>query len=359
MTTLSHGRHILMTADAVSDAWDHAASLSMALAGGGWSITLVTLGPAPRQDQFLPLLGFDDIDLEITALEPEWRDLEGHDRPRVMEYMASLEERLHPDIVHLNSFREACAGWSAPVLVSAHDRVDAKSRVWRDVAPSALWRDYAADIAAGLGAADRWVAPTAAFRDTVARLYAPPRAGDVIPRGIAPMEVSSAKAPIILAARHAEDEAASLHPLVGIDTPRDWTLRLADGLTRAERHASLREAGIFIAAAPHAPFGMAVLEAAAAGCALVLADLPSLRDAWDGAALFIDPRDQEATTAALNRLARDSGARETLQAAALRRASRYSLAAEADAYERLYREILARPARRPSARPLAFSHAWL
>ena len=35
------------------------------------------------------------------------------------------------------------------------------------------------------------------------------------------------------------------------------------------------------------PFGLAVLEAAQAGCALVLSDIPTFRELWDGAALFV------------------------------------------------------------------------
>jgi hypothetical protein len=37
------------------------------------------------------------------------------------------------------------------------------------------------------------------------------------------------------------------------------------------------------------PFGLAVLEAAQAGCPLVLSDLPGFRELWDGAALFRRP----------------------------------------------------------------------
>ena len=47
---------------------------------------------------------------------------------------------------------------------------------------------------------------------------------------------------------------------------------------------------VFVSAARYEPFGLAVLEAAQAGCPLVLSDIPTFRELWDGAALFVDPR---------------------------------------------------------------------
>ena len=43
---------------------------------------------------------------------------------------------------------------------------------------------------------------------------------------------------------------------------------------------------VFVSPALYEPFGLAVLEAAQAGCALVLSDIPTFRELWDGAALF-------------------------------------------------------------------------
>ena len=46
------------------------------------------------------------------------------------------------------------------------------------------------------------------------------------------------------------------------------------------------EAAIFARPARYEPFGLAILEAAQAGCALVLGDIPSLRELWADAALL-------------------------------------------------------------------------
>ena len=58
---------------------------------------------------------------------------------------------------------------------------------------------------------------------------------------------------------------------------------------------------IFAAPALYEPFGLTVLEAAAAGCALVLGDIASLRENWEGAAIFLPPADASAWQAALTR----------------------------------------------------------
>ena len=44
---------------------------------------------------------------------------------------------------------------------------------------------------------------------------------------------------------------------------------------------------IFVSVSRYEPFGLAVLEAAHAGCALVLSDIPTFRELWQGAASFV------------------------------------------------------------------------
>jgi glycosyltransferase involved in cell wall biosynthesis len=102
---------------------------------------------------------------------------------------------------------------------------------------------------------------------------------------------------------------------------------------------------VFCAPARYEPFGLAPLEAAAAGCALVLGDIGSLREVWEDAALFVEPDDPERLIAALTAALEDHVA---LGARALRQAARYTSArmAEeyADAYERLVTERITAPA---------------
>jgi glycosyltransferase involved in cell wall biosynthesis len=102
---------------------------------------------------------------------------------------------------------------------------------------------------------------------------------------------------------------------------------------------------IFVSLALYEPFGLAVLEAAAAGNALVLANIPTFRELWDGAALFVDPQDPEATAHAVNRLIRDPPLRADLAVRAAERAEAYSTAACVASTLACYRCVLDRHGR--------------
>jgi glycosyltransferase involved in cell wall biosynthesis len=107
--------------------------------------------------------------------------------------------------------------------------------------------------------------------------------------------------------------------------------------------ARLRRAAIFAHPACYEPFGLAVLEAGQAGCALVLSELPELRESWDGAAAFVPPDDADALHAALAALIGDEDRRRRLAVAAKRRAATFTPARMARAYVSAYRAIASGP----------------
>jgi len=354
-----------MTTDAVGGVWTYSAALAQALAREGYCIHLVILGPAPRQDQLAPLQGAAGINVEVTDLALEWMDPHGSDLPRARDALRAIAQRVKPDVVHLNGFREATAQWPAPVLVVAHSCVRSWSHACHGEEPrEPQWRQYIANVALGLAAADQWVAPTAAFRDTIWVLYGAPAAGAVIWNGTDAIPRSPLKQPFICAAGRLWDEAKNLSALAQAAQEIIWPIHVAGAVesgenkaqiapARAEQlqllgtvpHAELislmRRAAIFAAPALYEPFGLAVLEAASAGCALALSDIASFRELWDGAALFFDPHDVNTIRDSLNRLCTDAELRTGLQAAAIARARRYSTRRMVQNYSHLYRTICA------------------
>jgi len=84
-----------------------------------------------------------------------------------------------------------------------------------------------------------------------------------------------------------------------------------------------------------------VLEAAIAGAALVLADIPTFRELWDGAALFAAPGHPDAFAAAINRLADDVALRRRLSGRATAIARRHTIAREAEGTLAVYAEAMA------------------
>ena len=209
------------------------------------------------------------------------------------------------------------------------------------IAPADLaWRRRL--VARGLSAADAAVVPSAAFAAAAARAY-PSIAFDVVEngRGRAPEPPAPADrrsgalfagrlwdegknvAVLDLAARRTSVPVAVAGPLAG---PNGTRARL-----RAVRHLgmlpqdamrrALANARIFVSTALYEPFGLGVLEAAQAGCALVLSDIPTFRSLWDGAAEFVDPDDPDDVASALDRIAGSDGLARALGAAAARRAA--------------------------------------
>jgi glycosyltransferase involved in cell wall biosynthesis len=96
-----------------------------------------------------------------------------------------------------------------------------------------------------------------------------------------------------------------------------------------------------VSAALYEPFGLAILEAAQAGCALVLSDLDSFRELWTDAALFAPANDEEAFAAAIGRLLSDPDLRADYAHAAQNRARAFGLDAFVDDMLNHYRSLLA------------------
>jgi len=99
-----------------------------------------------------------------------------------------------------------------------------------------------------------------------------------------------------------------------------------------------------------------VLEAALSGCALVLSDLPSLRENWDGAAVFVEPQDDRTLRLTLESLIANPDLRHALARRARSRALELTPERMAGAYLAVYRSLLTSsdPAGGPGMRIVMF-----
>ncbi len=364
------GLRILMTTDAVGGVWVYASALARALCAAGNQVLLVVMGPAPRPEQIWPLRCVRGLTVRLTDLALEWIDPDGADLDRARTQLLRLAAQFRPDVVHLNSFREGSFAWPARVLIVAHSCVHTWWRACRGTAPDERrWHVYTERVAAGLSAVDAWVAPTAAFLQQITTTYQPPIEGRVIRNGLTIRPaVMSGKQPVILAAGRLWDEAKNLRALTSVAPALPWPVHVAgplrgpDGpvteaasacvrllgdLSNADLIDEMGRAAIFAAPSLYEPFGLGALEAAASGCALVLADLPGFHELWGDAALFVDPRDHDLLRAALQKLCHGSRLRHRLQAAARARSHFYSQTAMVRAYQRLYGELTAAPVEAP------------
>ena len=104
----------------------------------------------------------------------------------------------------------------------------------------------------------------------------------------------------------------------------------------------MSRASIYALPARYEPFGLSAVEAALAGCALVLGDIASLCEVWGDAALYVDPGDSGVLGRALRNLIQAPAARATLAGRARVRASELTARRMARAYFDAYAQLAGR-----------------
>jgi glycosyltransferase involved in cell wall biosynthesis len=131
-------------------------------------------------------------------------------------------------------------------------------------------------------------------------------------------------------------------PLDGPDGQRAVfdNVRTAGVLPHPDILALMRRSTIFAAPSRYEPFGLAVVEAAISGAALLLADIPTFRELWDDAALFVSPNDSGGWSRALRELAQDAVLCRALSTKARARARQFSLPRQAARLYELYSTLI-------------------
>lgn len=352
---------ILMTADAVGGVWTYAIELCRALEAFDIEVVLATMGPQPTSAQVATAATLTNVQLVSAPWKLEWMEQSWDDVARAAAWLTELADEQRVDLVHLNGYAHAALDWHRPVLVVAHSCVCTWwEAVHREPAPPE-WNRYREAIAAGLAAAHCVVAPTNAFLAMLEAQHGTPRRTAVIhnARVNESMPSEDRRLPVIFACGRVWDEAKNLRLLDAAARGLPWRAFVAgdaispDGrdcgamdmqclgrLSADEVQRWLSRAGIFAHPALYEPFGLAVLEAARAGCALVLSDLPTLREIWDGAALFASPHDADHFRHQLSRLIAHPDERDALAKAARARAVQFEPRAMATAYRALYVDLV-------------------
>ena len=357
-------RRVLMTTDAVGGVWTYSLELARGLCASGVEVMLTVIGPPPTM-RSAPRRSTSQAWC-WSCRGSSWNGRTGPGRlvPRRGSGCAGLARMFEPDIVHCNGFREAAAGFEAPVVLAAHSCVRSWWWACRAEDLPAEWSAYADGVRAGLAAAGAVVAPSAAFLADLAYAWGHVPRSRVIHNGLDVPSGLAARRPFVLAAGRLWDEAKNVS-LLAREAPRlPWPVRLAGeappdaarwpvewvgALPRERLLATMREAAIFAAPARYEPFGLAILEAAASGCALVLGRLPSLVELWGDAARYVPPGDGGALRGALLDLMADPVALERAQQAARERAARFSRRRMVGEYLGLYGELLERSHRQGCA----------
>ena len=312
---------ILLTTDTVGGVWTYTRELSEGLLAAGCEVLLVSLGRLPDRSQ-------SAWTREMTHLHPHAFRYIATDRPLewmhenavcytgVQDLLLDLIQSFRPHILHFNQLCFGALSAAVPKLVVVHSEVVSWFEACRGEAPprNAWFAQYEMVVTWGLREADHIVAPSAWMLERVSRIYGPfPRSG-VIANGrtmdydLGSLQTSERKLQAVIAGRM-WDEAKNLALLAKVNSPIPLliagecsfenssattslgTATCLGPLPEAELLKLMAESSLYIVPSIYEPFGLAPLEAALAGCALLAMDIPSLREVWGEAALYFQSPD--------------------------------------------------------------------
>jgi glycosyltransferase involved in cell wall biosynthesis len=365
-------RRVLMTADTIGGVWHYAIELAAALGKRGVHTVLATMGAPLAPAQHEQIAALRSVTLHESGYRLEWMEEPWTDVLRAGEWLLRLERELAPDIVHLNQFAFGALPFSSPKLLVAHSCVLSWWRAVHGTTAPPAWNRYRECVRSGLDGADLVVAPTRAMLRSLSENYGYQASGCVIPNGrSAPRYAPGRKEPVVLAAGRLWDEGKNLGALEIVAPHLPWPVLVAgstrhpDGGVRSTRCVlSLGEltpaalarhyarAAIYASPARYEPFGLSVLEAGRCGCALVLGDIPTLREVWGEDALYVPPDDHVALRDRIGGLIADTTLRARFARRARERALGYTSLRMARGYIRAYSELMSRAGVHPVRAPL-------
>lgn len=353
-------RKILMTLDAAGGVWRYAMDLASGLRPLGIETVFACFGPPPSAEQADEAEAIGRLIVHDAPLD--WMVENEAALAAVQQIIADTALREKVDLVHLNLPSQA-AGFEAhlPVVVVAHSCVCTWFQGVRSQPVPASWKWQLALNRQGFNRADAVLMPSRSHAALSRKVYGPIDRLHIVYNATQLQPKRRAKADYVFAAGRWWDEGKNSAILNAAAPDLDWPVLTAGAtqgpngqhvtmdkvrhrgeLSHAETMTLMGDAAIVVSPSVYEPFGLAALEAARGAGALVLADIPTYRELWDGIALFADPHDPAAFTAAINRLSRDPVLRERMGREALTRSRKFTLEAQAWAVSAIYDSLQAR-----------------
>ncbi|MFB3902755.1 MAG: glycosyltransferase family 4 protein [Acidobacteriota bacterium] len=366
-------RRVLITSDSVSENWPYSLALARGLTGLGIQVGLATFGPQLSAEQRHQAEALKGLALFESRFSPEWTAGYWRDQHQAANWLLDLERRFAPDVVHLNGLLRSSLPWNKPTVVVVHRCM---ASWWLDVKRRPLpgqWDLYRHQAGSALRSAGLVVSSTQAALAALREHYGPFPAGRVIPHGFTPAG-AEAKRGFIITAQRLWDESSNLQALEvsapflswpvfcagesldetgGRSKLQAWNICCLGALPEGELEQWLLESSIYVLPVRYPDCQVSVLQAASAGCALVLGNHPILREVWDDAAVFVPSEEAEALRLALDHLIRDEDRRSQLAERARQKAGDLSLSAMTEEYCCVYHDVMVSGTRSPGV----LSHA--
>lgn len=349
---------VTLTCDAVGGIWNHSLDLAAGLGDLGWEVSLVVFGPEPSEEQISQAGGVALSSLHHIPTRLEWMPEPWDQLEEAADRLVQIVDEEQPSLLHLNSYHPAAKTWPVPVVLGAHSCVLSWWRAVKGESAPPEWDRYALTVALGLSNADALVAPSHSMlrQLTEAHPHAPccGWSTTVIRNGRSGFTPAPGeRRPVVMAVGRAWDEAKNLEMVdrvasmlsVPVEVAGEGSEDLVHArglgvLAPSELAERLGESAVFLSPARYEPFGLAVLEAALSGTALVLSEIPTFRELWRGAAMFAPADDAEALATCVEHLISDRDTMHRLSWSARTRASAMTVEAMARAYSELYNRLL-------------------
>jgi len=362
--------HVLITTDTMNGIWTYTRELASGLMGRGFRVTLVSFGEIPMPEQTAWMERFPDLRYIPTAFRLDWMEHGEEHFEEASEFLCALIDDCRPDLLHSNHLCYGALRCRLPRVVVAHGDLVTwwKAVHGREPKESAWLRWYRRTIVEGLAAADAVVGPSEWMLGALRTAYGSGGRDTVIHYGRNPVLFNPyvKKEDSVLSVGRLVDPAKQVNLLtlqkqtvpvciVGTETleqkPATFRadVKFTDGCTGvavrgAQTETQLRllysKAAMYAGTARYEPAGMNLIEAALSRCALILNDIPSLREIWGQAAVYFRTNDAESLAEAVRILGADPQMLRSFANRAFQRAREcFNAYRMTDNYVQLYRRI--------------------
>jgi glycosyltransferase involved in cell wall biosynthesis len=352
---------VLVTIDALGSALPYGFDLARGLSRLAIETILAVNGPSLPAAQAATAAAIAGLEVVHTGLPPARFADDAASLRMAGEAISRVAAEYGADLIQLSTPALAAGTrFGLPVVAVQHG---CAATWWEAVHGDARPPEIEAQarlVRAGLDAADIVVAPTAAFAEATRRVYGLEERPRVVHNGRSPLPPPRlAPRDFVFTAGRLWDEGKNLEMLdaaaghIAVPVRAAGPMEGPNGakvlfdnihclgdLDAEDLAGWLSARPVFVSAALYEPFGLAVLEAASAGCPLILSDIAPFRELWEEVAIFVPARDEDAFTRAIAGLVADDFERAVLGRAAKERASLYTADAMAAQMAAIYRSLL-------------------
>lgn len=345
---------ILMTTDNIGGVWTFSTDLAKGLKQMEVDVTLVITGNPLTASQREEIRG---TPFYFAPFRQEWMDEPWKDIERAGKWLMEIAAQVRPHVVHLNSYSWGVLDWKCPVVMTVHSCVLSWWQGVRRSSAPECWNTYREKVARGMAAAAMLTAPSSSMLAAAEQFYGPFERRRIIYNGRDPLCFPAGKKEkIVFSMGRLWDEAKNISLLIRAARKISYPVYVAGqkgsipdkipsnvhftGFLGHEGIARwLSKAAVYALPVRYEPFGYTFLEAAFSGCALIGGDVPTLREIWKDAMVYVDPDNPAALAESVTELMEQGDKRAYLAKAARHRAARYTRDAMVGAYRELYREV--------------------